>query len=295
MEYARPHGLPLEDHFGDIVRKAMRGTGFDERSLAARAGIDTALIAAWLRSDDAPAVDDAQARAVATALGLDPGRLADCAARAWYPPILETPNVLRHSQAPHPSNGYVFFLEGGKRAALVDPAGVPEHLLRILRDGAYHLQYILITHKHADHCDATADIARSFPHAQIVMHALDSPALGSLAASALPVRDGAQLPFGDDAHIRMVHTPGHTDGSSSYLFRSTLFSGDTLFAGSVGGTYGDASTYGDLLHGISAKLFTLPEHTVVMPGHGPPTTVGLERAHNPFFHDGGHPHHAGDI
>ena len=261
----------------------MRGIGRNEADLHKATGIDIALIASWARSDAPPPVSELQARALARALGLDPERFAASAEQAWYPPHLAPTGVSRHEQAPHPSNGYVFFLEGTQRAALVDPAGVPEHLLRILRDGAYHLQYILITHQHADHCDATADIARAFPDAQIVMHALDAPVLGSLAAQALPVRDGAELPFGENAHIRMVHTPGHTDGSSAYLFRSTLFSGDTLFAGSVGGTYGQSSTYEDLLHAIDAKIFTLPEETVVMPGHGPPTTVGLERAHNPFF------------
>jgi glyoxylase-like metal-dependent hydrolase (beta-lactamase superfamily II) len=81
----------------------------------------------------------------------------------------------------------------------------------------------------------------------------------------------------------MLHTPGHTDGSSSYLLRSTVFTGDTLFAGSIGGAYGDASTYDDILNSVRSKLFTLPEETVVMPGHGPPTSIGQERTHNPFF------------
>jgi hydroxyacylglutathione hydrolase len=84
-------------------------------------------------------------------------------------------------------------------------------------------------------------------------------------------------------NVRMLHTPGHTDGSSCYLFHSTLFSGDTLFAASVGGAYGDASTYDDILNSIRSKIFTLPGDTVVMPGHGPPTTVALEKQHNPFF------------
>ena len=170
-----------------------------------------------------------------------------------------------------------------RRSALVDPAGIPANLLRVLRDGDYHLQYILITHKHADHCDATADVAKAFPQAQIVMHALDVAAIGSLASKALAVRDGEGLPFGDDVQIRMLHTPGHTDGSSSYLFRSTVFTGDTLFAGSVGGAFGDASTYDDILNSVRSKFFTLPSDTVVMPGHGPPTTIALEREHNPFF------------
>jgi hydroxyacylglutathione hydrolase len=286
--------LPLEDTFGDIVRKGMRGRGVTESQLSKATGIDAHAISAWLK-DDGSAGDD-EARAIARVLRLDPGSLADSAANRWYPPHVDAPHVERHAQLPHPSNGYVFFLDSHgsqRRAALVDPAGVPGNLVRLLRDGAYQLQYILITHKHLDHCDATADVAAAFPQAQIVMHQLDVRAIGPLAKDALPLRDGEDLPFGDDVRIRMLHTPGHTDGSSSYLFRnsgaSTLFSGDTLFAASVGGAYGDLSTYDDILNGIKSKLFTLDDETVVMPGHGPPTRIGLEKRHNPFL-----AHHAAD-
>jgi hydroxyacylglutathione hydrolase len=273
--------IPLEDTFGDILRKAMRGLRIDSSELARATGISDASIAAWL--DDRGAANDLQAREIAKILRLDPGNLAARAADAWYPEHVEAPEVRHHPQNPHPSNGYVFFLDGGKRAALVDPAGVPGNLLRILRDGAYHLQYILITHKHADHCDATAEVAAAFPQAQIVMHGLDVRAIGALANKALLVRDGDDLPFGDDVRIRMLHTPGHTDGSSCYLFKSTVFTGDTLFAGSVGGAYGAARTYDDILANVRTKLFTLPGDTVIMPGHGPPSTIGEEEHHNPFF------------
>jgi glyoxylase-like metal-dependent hydrolase (beta-lactamase superfamily II) len=286
--------LPLEDTFGDILRKAMRGTGVSAAQLASATGIESRTIARWLRDDGA--ADDAQARAVARILRLDAGKLADSAAGRWYPPAIDLPDVRHHPQDPHPSNGYVFFLGSsasqgaGPRAALVDPAGIPANLLRLLRDGAYNLQYVLITHKHADHCDATADVARAFPAAQIVMHRLDVHAIGALASKALLLRDGEDLPFGEGVDIRMLHTPGHTDGSSCYLFHSspqrsqrTIFSGDTLFAASVGGAYGDASTYDDILNSVRGKIFTLPDDTVVMPGHGPPTTVALEKQHNPFF------------
>ena len=273
--------IPLEDTFGDILRKAMRGTKTAAPALAAETDISAAQIAAWLEDDGA--AGSGQAAAIARALRLDPAKLAGSAANAWYPPPVERPDVRRHAQLPQPSNGYVFFLDGGKRAALVDPAGLPENLLRILRDGSYHLQYILITHKHKDHCDATAEVAAAFPQARIVMHPLDAPAIGILAESVIPVRDGDEIPFGDDVNIRMLHTPGHTDGSSCYLFKSTIFTGDTLFAASVGGAYGDVSTYGDILNSVRSKLFTLPDVTAVMPGHGPPTTIELEKAHNPFF------------
>lgn len=273
--------LPLEDTFGDIIRKAMRGAGIDTAQLANASGVPGPAIAAWLK--DEGQATDAQARALATVLRLDGPKLADSAAQRWHPPDIERPDISRHAQLPHPSNGYVFFLEGGRRAALVDPAGIPQNLLRILRDGDYHLQYILITHKHPDHCDATADVAKAFPNAQIVMHSLDVAAIGSLAGKALLLRDAESLPFGDGSNIRMLHTPGHTDGSSCYIFKDALFSGDTLFAASVGGAYGDKSTYDDILNGVRSKLFTLPDDTVVMPGHGPPTTIALEKLHNPFF------------
>lgn len=278
----------LEDEFADVLKKAQRGTGIATPDLAKMTGLQASLISAWTAGEGAP--DDAQARALGKALGLDPGKLADAAAVRWHPGHIELPDVRHHPQDPHPSNGYVFFLEGGRRSALVDPAGIPGNLLRILRDGSYHLEYILITHKHADHCDATAEIAAAFPQAKIVMHNADVAAIGSLAEKAIKIKDGEELPFGEEARVRMLHTPGHTDGSSSFVFHSTVFTGDTLFAGSVGGAYGDASTYADVLNSVRSKLFTLPDDTVIMPGHGPPSKIGWEKEHNPFF-PGDHHHH----
>jgi glyoxylase-like metal-dependent hydrolase (beta-lactamase superfamily II) len=273
--------IALEDDPADLLRKASRGAGVDPAALAHRTGIDARAIAAWLKGDGVPSDD--QARAAATVLRLDPGKFADACARRWYPGAEVPHDVRHHPHDPHPSNGYIFFLQDGKTAALVDPAGYPPTLLRAVNEGPYALRYILITHKHADHCDATADVARAFPTAKIVMHRADVKAIGSLAQRAIPITDGDELPFGDDAAIRMLHTPGHTDGSSCFLFRSTVFSGDTLFAGSVGGIFADVSTYDDLLASVRFKLFSLDDDTVVMPGHGPPTTIGEEKAHNPFF------------
>ncbi len=273
--------LPLEDTFGDIVGKAMRGTGISSARLASASGVPADSIERWRKDDGA--ANDAQARAIANVLQLDGSKLADSAAQRWYPPAIERPDIGRHEQQSQVrSNGYVYFRES-HRAALVDPAGVPASLLRILRDGGYDLQFILITHKHDDHCDAANAVAAAYPDARIVMHELDVHAIGSLASRAAVVRDGESLPFGDGSTIRVLHTPGHTDGSTCYLVDGALFSGDTLFAASVGGAYGDASTYGDILRSIRGKLFTLPDETVVMPGHGPPTTIALEKEHNPFF------------
>jgi glyoxylase-like metal-dependent hydrolase (beta-lactamase superfamily II) len=271
----------LEDDFCDVLRKAKRGTGLDDAALAARTGLGREDLAAWSAGSAFPAEE--QARAIAPLLGLDPGKLADLAAQRAYPVTRLPADVRHHAQLPHPSNGYIFHLEDARTAALIDPAGIPGNLLRAIAEGPYALRYILITHKHADHCDATADIAKAFPEAQIVMHAADSSAIGALAHKALPVVDGDELPFGENASIRMLHTPGHTDGSSCFLFRSTAFTGDTLFAGSVGGTFGEVSTYADILRSVREKIFRLDDETVLLPGHGPPTTVAAEKAHNPFF------------
>ena len=272
--------MALEDDFSDILTKAMRGSGTGVAALARATGLPADAVGAWAAGKGVPS--EREARDIAKALRLDAGKFADAAARRWHPDEIRLPDVRHHPQDPHPSNGYVFFLDGGKRATLVDPAGIPANLLRILRDGQYHLEYILITHKHRDHCDATADVAAQFPRAKIVMHAADIAAIGPLGEHALRVKDGEELEFGD-VRIRMLHTPGHTDGSSSYMFKSTIFTGDTLFAGSVGGAYGDATTYEDILNSVRSKIFTLPDDTVVMPGHGPPTKVAWEKAHNPFF------------
>lgn len=275
----------LEDELCDVLLKAQRGAKLDASALAHRTGLAAAHIVAWTEGKATPSEDEA--RAIAVPLRLDPGKLADLAARRWHPDVPLPSEVRHHPHDPHPSNGYLLFLsEDGsdvRQAALVDPAGYPDRLLRVVREGPFALRYILITHKHADHCDATADVAKAFPQARIVMHRADAHAIGDLASRALPVTDGDTLALGQDAEIRMIHTPGHTDGSSCFLFRSSLFSGDTLFAGSVGGAYGDLSTYDDILASVRGKLFSLAEDTVVLPGHGPPTTIGEERAHNPFF------------
>jgi glyoxylase-like metal-dependent hydrolase (beta-lactamase superfamily II) len=271
----------LEDDFSDVLRKAARGNALDAAELAHRSGLAEGAIAGWMRGDGVP--DDAEARALAKLLGLDPGKFADRAADRWHPHVALPADVRHHPHDPHPSNGYLFFLDDGKTAALIDPAGLPSTILAAIADGPFALRYILITHRHADHCDATADIARAFPHAEIVMHRADADAIGALGTRATPVVDGDELPFGEHAAIRMLHTPGHTDGSSCFLFRSTLFTGDTLFAGSVGGIFGPTATYRDILESVRFKLFQLDDATVIAPGHGPPSTIGEERAHNPYF------------
>ena len=273
--------LDLEDTFGDIVRKASRGNEIAVGALASRTGIAVARLQLFLADAGSPTEDEA--RAVAAQLRLDGGKLADIALGRWKPKERDLdPHFDHQINAPHPSNGYFVVLDQQRVAAFVDPGGSAGNIISTLRKSPVALQYILVTHKHHDHADALAEVRGAFPDARVVVHSLDGPALGTAARDAIAINDGDILPFGD-GELRLLHTPGHTDGSSCFIYEGNVFTGDTLFAGSVGGVFGDRFGYRDLLHSASSKIFSLPDDTVVFPGHGPPSTIGEERAHNPFF------------
>lgn len=270
-----------EDTFGDIMRKASSGTQTTPLALAHAASIDPARLE-LLGSDESQPTEE-EARAIGRALRLDPGKLADIACRDWKPAVREQPEHIGHQiNTPHPSNGYFLILAGQKVAAFVDPGGRADNIVAVLKRSPVSLEYILLTHKHRDHVDALPDVRAAFPQARVVVHRLDAPALGDHARNALDVVDGESIPFGD-GEIRLLHTPGHTDGSSCFIYQGSVFTGDTLFAGSIGRVFGERFGYDDLLAGARTKIFSMPDETVVLPGHGPPSTIAEERAHNPFF------------
>lgn len=273
--------LSLEDEFGDVVRKRMLGLKLTPEQLSEKSGVPVPQLKEWFAYRGTATPE--QARSLATILGLKVEALLASAAASWYPSPTMAPHVTRHAMLPHPSNGYIFDPGDRKHAALIDPAGRPEHLLALLQEGGYDLDTILITHKHDDHCDAAQEIADAFPRARIFMHRLDVHAIGSLSQRATILDDDAEFPFAGDFTIRALHTPGHTDGSVCYLVGDIVFTGDMLFAGSIGGAYGDDTTHDDIRNSIATKLFKLPDSTNVMPGHGPSTTIAQEKNHNPFF------------
>jgi len=273
--------LDLEDTFGDIVRKASSGLSISVDALASRTGIDAARLGQFVADAASPTEDEA--RAVAAQLHLDAGKLADIALARWKPVVRDLdPHFDHQINKPHPSNGYFVILDEQRVAAFVDPGGRTDNIVATLRRSPVALKYILVTHKHRDHTDALADVRAAFPDARVVIHRLDGPALGAAARDAIAINDGDVLPFGD-GELRLLHTPGHTDGSSCFIYAGNVFTGDTLFAGSVGKVFGERFGYRDLLHNASSKIFSLPDETIVFPGHGPPSTIGEERAHNPFF------------
>lgn len=191
------------------------------------------------------------------------------------------------------TNCYIVGCENARKAVVIDPGAEPERIIEALREDKLECELIVNTHGHADHIAANGAV-KAATGAVIAIHALDAEALvdpsvnlSTLAMPGGPRIEGPRaerfLAEGDEVvagsvRLRVVHTPGHTPGSISLVGEGVVFSGDTLFAGGgVGRTDFPGGSYDSLVTSIMEKIFSLPDDTVVYPGHGPSTTVGRER------------------
>ena len=181
---------------------------------------------------------------------------------------------------------------------VIDPGLGPEKLVDLLRSGSMDPAAVILTHGHVDHIAGVREIGKAFPHTRLYVHRLDAPMLSDPRANlsalfSVPceigrpdvlVEDG-QIIEEADLRLQVIHTPGHTPGGISLYCRAdgVVFTGDALFAGSVGRTDFPGGDHEQLITAIDQKLMALPEETQVLPGHGPGTTIGWERGHNPFL------------
>ena len=193
------------------------------------------------------------------------------------------------------ANCYILAAVAGREAVIIDPGSQKDKILRVLAKHKLKAAAVINTHGHIDHigCDDELGVP-------VYAHEKD---VALLKDSRLNLSGFLSLPFSVKSEIKqlrdkekinlagiqleVIHTPGHSPGGICLLTKNQdkdiLFSGDTLFYGSVGRTDFEGADEATLLESIREKLLVLPDQTIVYPGHGPSTTIGYERKHNPFL------------
>ena len=199
---------------------------------------------------------------------------------------------------PFQENCYV--IGDGETGAIVDPGDEATRIALAVEQTQLEIDRILVTHAHIDHVGAVGALADEYA-CPVLMHAEAEPMLEQLPTQAMMmglrfgkvptvdryVEDEEVLEIGE-LRLRSLYTPGHAPGHLAFYIENEelLLSGDALFAGSVGRTDLFGGDMEVLLRSINERLLTLPDETRVYPGHGPKTTIGTERAHNPFLRGG---------
>jgi glyoxylase-like metal-dependent hydrolase (beta-lactamase superfamily II) len=271
--------LPLEDSFTDILGKAQRGLRVTDEDLCARAGVSPA----DLKAIQSGQLLDAVIRRVARHLRLGPDALEELAHGRWYPDQTIFPHGFAMFNTPFGDmtvNSYLVWDGRTRAAAAFDTGADCGGMLDLIRSEKLRVRYIFLTHTHDDH---VADLPRL---------ARETGAEVWLGEREPTDHPGAQT-FKENAHfhldglaVKTLSTWGHAPGQTTFYVTGLSYPlavvGDSMFAGSIGGSAGH---FADQLRNDQTKIMTLRRDTVLACGHGPLTTVGQEKRHNPFFAD----------
>jgi len=266
--------IPLEDNYTDVLGKAMRGLGLSAEALAGHAGVEASAVASLLGGT----LDAATAAAVAPHLHLGAAQLVALGQGAYQPDVA-APAGLAGVSTPYDDyhvNAYLVWDPASKEAAVFDTGAEAQALLAAVAAHGVTVKHLFVTHTHPDHILALDAIVAA---TGCEAHVSDLEPL----AGVTPIAPGSVVHVGGLA-IEARRTSGHSKGGITYvvtgLAAPLAVVGDALFAGSMGG---GMVSWADALANNRREIFSLPDETVVCPGHGPLTTVGLEKAHNPCY------------
>jgi hydroxyacylglutathione hydrolase len=268
--------VPLEDLFEDIIGKAQRGLKLSDHELVTRADFDMPTVTR-LRNGSGTRKE---VGVLATALGLKPEPLWESFQRNWKPDTIALDGLeqINTDLLGMTVNAYVLWDTSSRVAALFDAGIEPATLAAVIDRHDLRFQSIFITHTHEDHVAALEEIV-SRTGARVY-----APT-GEPVSGAKNVQEGDLFTVGD-LQVEARLTNGHSPAGTSYvvrgLSRTVAVVGDSLFAGSMGGA---PNAYPLAIKNNREKLLSLPDDTIICPGHGPMTTVANERQHNPFVAD----------
>jgi len=193
------------------------------------------------------------------------------------------------------ANCYIVYCKDTKEAIVVDPGGEGQEILKRINDLNIDVKYIILTHGHGDHIGGVLEV-KNGTNAPVLIHSADEDYLKDSVKNLssmmsmnkveispdILLKDGDKFKLGE-YDIEVIHTPGHTPGGISLKIGNNLFTGDTLFAGSIGRTDFEGGSYEAIISSIKDKLVKYPDETEVFPGHGPSSTIGREKKYNPFI------------
>ena len=203
--------------------------------------------------------------------------------------------IYRYVTGPLSVNTYLVVDEETNKGFIVDPGGEDIDLLEFVKENNIEIEYIILTDGHGDHICGLESYQKAWPKASLIVHEEEHELLSDPRKNYSTMSCGRPLSFTADHYvqdgeilkaggleIKFVFTPGHTPGGMCVYVGDSLFSGDTLFARSIGRTDFPGSSFAALKKSIEEKLYTLPADTMVYPGHMEPTTIGIEKEQNPF-------------
>jgi hydroxyacylglutathione hydrolase len=267
--------IDLEDNFSDVIGKAQRGLEISDSELAKKSGTNPDSI----RKVRDGQFDEATVRAIAPVLNLDANALVDLAQSKWKPEPIKDFDGLAQFTTDYSGmlvNAYLVWDGGSKHAVAFDTGADCAPMLKLATKENLNIKLILLTHTHPDH---VADLPRLQEEAGAEVFA---PAREPVPG-AENIDEGKHFRLGK-IDIEARYTWGHSPGGMTFvctgLARPVAIVGDSMFAGSMGG---GSVSYKDAVQNNLEKILTLPDETIICPGHGPMTSVGEEKRHNPFF------------